>query len=395
MRRPLRRRGSIYAMVLGITMLITVIGVGALATSRVTARSAAAATDWQEAGCLAFSAVEHAIAKLNADAAASPDTWRNAYTSGKTGFTIPFGNGRMSWTLVDEDNLIADDVADPLKVYGTGRVGKVTRFYSARLTVAGSGIDVLRAAVHASAGIALNGPTAVIDGPASTDGSLSINAGGSLKGNGGSEAVGAGAASKPMPSVAVFGLYKDRATIIPSSVAAGGSMQPGVLSAASNPYGAANAEGIYYLQLPDTVSTLQILSSSIQGTLLIESAAGVGVQTVELRGAMFWQPRADRAAMITKGIQTVAVYGETAACADGNPSELRGLFHLIGTSTVQLNDATYLHGCLVADGNVQTFGSVAVQADPALLRAPPLGYGRGDRVALVPGSWRWDAPPGS
>src|SRR5688572_5792426 len=109
-RRPLRRRGSVYAMVLGITMLITVIGVGALATSRVTARAAAASTDWQEAGCLAFSAVEHAIAKLNADAVISPDTWRNPYVSGQTGFTCTLGGGTMSWALVDEDDgSVADD----------------------------------------------------------------------------------------------------------------------------------------------------------------------------------------------------------------------------------------------------------------------------------------------
>src|SRR5687768_2619126 len=117
-RRPLRRRGSIYAMVLAITMLITVIGVGALATSRVTARAASASTHWQEAGCLAFSAVEHAIARLNAEATSAPATWRSAYTSGQTGYTTELGNGWMSWSLVDEDDgSIVDDYADPLKVY--------------------------------------------------------------------------------------------------------------------------------------------------------------------------------------------------------------------------------------------------------------------------------------
>jgi hypothetical protein len=302
---------------------------------------------------------------------------------------------------VDEDDgAIADDYADPMKVYGIGTVGQVRRVYSAQLTVAGSGVDVLRTAVHGSTGLSLNGPTTFVDGPASTNGTLAINVGGSLKGNGGSEAVASGAAAKPMPSPAVFELYrnyKGGATVIPSSAAAGGTIQPGVLSATSNPYGEANAEGIYYLRLPDTVTTLQILSSRIEGTLLIEAAAGGGLQTVELRGTMFWAPhRPDRAALITKGVHTVAVYGETAAHVDAggtHPSELRGLFHLIGTTSVLLNNATYLKGCLVADGEVQTSGAVAITADRKLLADPPLGYGRGNRAVLVPGSWRWDSPP--
>ena len=402
-RPPLRRRGSIYAMVLGITMLITVIGVGALATSRVTARAASAATDWQDAGCLAFSAVEHAIAKLNAEAPAAPDTWRNAYTSGQTGFSTALGGGRMSWTLVDEDDgLIADDYADPLKVYGIGRVGKVTRVYSAQLITAGSGLDVLRTAFHADGGIALGGATIVIDGPASTNGDLNVGSG-SLKGNGGSEVAGEGGAvvapAKPMPSPAVFDLYKLRATVIDSSAAATGSFEPGVLSAGQNPYGAENAAGIYYLRLPSTISMLQIRSSRINGTLVIEAADNNNSQELEILGDTFWEPHAGGyATLLVRGLQKVRIYGAVAPFTDSSgtePSELRGLFHLIGTSEVLLGDATYIKGCVVNDGRLTTTGTVAVSADPALLTDPPLGYTRGDQVVLVPGSWKWDALPGS
>jgi hypothetical protein len=379
-----------------------VIGVGALATSRVTARASAASTHWQEAGCLAFSAVEQAVAKINADAPLAPDTWRNAYASGQTGFTIPFGKGRMSWALVDEeDRSIADDYGDPLKVYGIGQVGAVRRVYSARLTAAGSGVDVLRTAFHAAGGLSLGGPTVVIGGPASTNGSLVLNGGG-LRGNGGSEVAGGGgsavAAVKPMPSAGVFELYKLRATVIPSAAVAGGTMQVAPLSAASNPYGDANPDGIYYVRLPDTISTLQILSSRVKGTLLVEAAPGNTAQAVELMSPSSWEPhRADLPTLITKGVATVRVYGAIAPYAEGGtsyPSELRGLFHLIGTADVQLNDATYLKGCLVADGTITTSGTVAAAADPALLAAPPVGYSRGNRVVLVPGSWKWDAPPG-
>lgn len=401
-RSPLRRRGSIYAVVLGITMLITVIGIGALATSRVTARAASAATEWQEAGCLAFSAVEHAIAKLNADAANAPDTWRSAYTSGQTGFTVPFGNGAMSWALVDEeDKLIADDYIDPLKVYGIGRVGKVTRVYSARLTPAGTGIDVLRTAFHAAGAIEVGGATVVIDGPASTNGNLNIATGG-ITGNGGSEVAGAGgttvAPAKPMPSAGAFGLYQLRATVIDPSAAATGAFQPGLLTASSNPYGAANADGIYYLRPPATVTILQVRSSRIQGTLVIEAAENTNSQELEILGDNFWEPHTRAyATLVARGFRAVRVYGVVPPFSDASgtdPSELRGLFHLIGTSEVLLGDATYFSGCLVADGRVTTNGTVGLRADPALLKIPPMGYSRGNKLLLVPGSWKWDAPPG-
>lgn len=401
-RRPLRRRGSIYAMVLGITMLITVIGIAALATSRVTARAASESTHWQEAGSLAFSAVEQAVGQLNAEGALAPDTWRNGYTSGQTGFTTSIKDGRMSWSLVDEgDGLIADDYADPIKIYGIGEVGRVRRVYSARLVPAGAGMDVLRTAFHAAGAVQVGGATTVINGPLSTNGDLTFS-GGSLKGNGGSEVAGAGGATvapaKPMPSPGVFDIYRDRATPIDSSVAAGGSIQPSPLNAQYSPYGAANPEGIYYLRLPGTITMLQVLSSRIKGTLVIEAAANTNSQELEILGASFWEPHNQRyPTLLVRGFQKVRIYGSMSPFSDSSgtyPSEIRGVVHLIGAAEVLLGDATYMDGCLIADGRITTNGTVAITADPDLLLNPPLGYRIGDRVALVPGSWKWDAPPG-
>lgn len=398
-----RRTGSVYAMVLGVTMLITVIGVGALATARVTGRATSASVDWQEAGALAFSAVEHAVAKINADGALAPLAWRDAYQNAGTDFSTPMGRGTMSWTLVDEgDGLIADDYADPIKVYGVGQVGKVRRVYSAHLAPAGTGLDVLRTSFHAAEGIRLSGTTIVVDGPASTNGNLRVVGSAVLRGNGGSEAAGTGgsvvAPQKPMPSPGVFDIYAKKATVIISSAAAGGTLQPAMLSADSNPYGTeTNPEGVYYLRLPDTITTLQILPSSrIKGTLVIEAAVGMS-QGVDLVGPISWEPhRGDLPALITRGIRNLGLSGRIAPYQDPAgviPQAPGGLFHAIGMTDLDPEDGTYLKGCVVVEGVAWTEGTFAVTANPKLFANPPLGYSRGDRVELLPGTWKWDKPP--
>ena len=155
---------------------------------------------------------------------------------------------------------------------------------------------------------------------------------------------------------------------------------------------------MYYLRLPDTISTLRIQSSSrIKGTLLIEAAEGSGSQKLEIVGPIVWEPhQSDMPALITRGIKTVSFAGRVAPEYDPDrttPPAGGGLFHLIGTTDVLTSDGTYLKGCLVADGRLSTSGTFAVTANPLLATKPPLGYSRGDRVSLVPGTWKWDKLP--
>jgi hypothetical protein len=384
-----------YAMVLGITMLITVIGIGALATSRVTSRATSVSTDWVEAGDIAFSAAEHAVAAMNAAAATSPTTWRDAAISGQTFNTFSFGRGTLKSVMVDEgDGLLSDDYSDAIKLYGIGIMGTTKRVYSVQLNATGEGVDALKTAMHAAGGIVLNGTSVVFDGPISTNGNL-VNAA-NLKGLGTTEVAGTGGTlspAKPMPPVSVFDTYKARATTISSSYAADGNLLPGTLSAADNPYGAENPDGIYYLRLPDTISTLLIDRSYIKGTLLVEAAAGSTNQTLVIDDEIFWEPHSTQfASLITKGIRTINING-TIATYGGRATELRGLIHTIGSTNVNLNDAAFINGCILADGTITTTGSVGITATPSLFTTPPMGYTKGNKIIPLPGSWKWDSPP--
>src|SRR4051812_43364461 len=155
------RRGGAYILVLGVAMLITVIGMGALMTTRLAARDANSSTDWEEAGTLAQAGVEHAISYLNAKVTASPATWRSAftsYTSGAYTFTQSAGRGTFAWVVKDEvDGNFSNNYVDPFRVYGIGKVGLATRVYSVQVVPAGSPLDVLRCGLHAGGDVLTTG----------------------------------------------------------------------------------------------------------------------------------------------------------------------------------------------------------------------------------------------
>ena len=380
-------------MVLGIAMLITVIGIGALTTARVTTRATGVAADWVDSGAIAYSAVEHAIAKLNSEAALSPATWRNAYTNGAVSFDVAYGRGRMRWVLVDEiDGSLNDDYADNLKIYGIGKVGTTLRVYSVTITAGGSGLDALRTVCHTSGNLSIANTTVAIGGPVSANGNLSLT--GTLRGT--SEITGIGGTSSPskqMPTASVFDYYASLATRIDSSYVSSGELRDNTLSAADNPYGAENLKGIYILQIPDSTSALRIRGFRTKATLLIEGASSRTDQTISIAGDTRMEPNSsDLPTLITKRINTVTVEGNLLATSS-QVSELCGLLHFIGTSNVYLTEAAHVRGTLLCDGLLSMSGTVGFTHDSRLMTKPPEGYTTASVITPVPGSWKWDALP--
>ncbi|MCY2926054.1 MAG: hypothetical protein NT031_11550, partial [Planctomycetota bacterium] len=92
--RP-NRAGAVYALVLIVAMLLTVIALAGVSINRVNARSGGEGGDWAEAQVLAYSGAEHAMAQINADA-----NWRTNL-SGQT-VQKSLGNGSFAWRLTDE-----------------------------------------------------------------------------------------------------------------------------------------------------------------------------------------------------------------------------------------------------------------------------------------------------
>ena len=136
-RRRLARRGSIYAVVLGMAILVSLIGLSAVALGRANLRTAAVSGDGTEAELLALSAVEHAAATINAN-----PTWRTDYKK-PTDLSpaLALGRGTFTWRLIDEiDGDTSVGGPQPVRILGTGIVGDARRCYSVRLQPGGTNL---------------------------------------------------------------------------------------------------------------------------------------------------------------------------------------------------------------------------------------------------------------
>jgi hypothetical protein len=414
------RRGGAYILVLGVALLITVIGLGALMTTRLAGREANNATDWEEAGVLAQAAVEQGMSYLNAKVTASPAGWRTAFTSYVAGsnvyaFTQSAGRGTFSWAVKDEfDGNFSNNYQDPFRLYGIGKVNNATRVYSVTVVPAGSPLDVLRCGLHAVGNITNNSTITLGAGPISTAAKIFLSA--KITGNvecntnsGSSSNVSGilstGMPAKTMPSGGMYNVYLAKATTIPWASLTN-SIAPHLLTPTVNPYGATNPDGIYSIAVPSGQS-LTISSSRIVGTLLISMTGG----TLTFTGPIAWDPnRADYPILIINGSGTSIVFSGSSTwlseatlgvdlngngtATDDLPPQYRGLVHIIGSSnSVTINGNAYFKGTVVMDCALTTASQTSYISDPNLYSRPPIGYGTGSQLMIVPGSWIWDSPP--
>lgn len=127
------RRGSIYAVVLAMAVLVSLIGLSAVAVGRINLRTVAAGGDAASAELLALSAVEHAVTIINSD-----PNWRTTYFNDIEIAPVQLGSGTFTWKLVDEiDASLSSGGMQPVRVFGYGRVGDARRAFSVAVVPCG------------------------------------------------------------------------------------------------------------------------------------------------------------------------------------------------------------------------------------------------------------------
>lgn len=428
-----RRRGSAYIVVIGISLLCTVMAMATLTSVRLNNATASSDTDWEEAGVLAQTAVEHALSYLTTLQNANPTTWRNSitnYVHGSTPvFTASMGRGTWYWGVCDPVNsTFSTDYQAPFKIYGIGKVNRTTRCYSVKVAMGGAPLDFLRCGLHAGGALTGGGQAIVSNttNPLATDAYGTISTNGKFTGAGGldiyanleatslapgnngtfSGTSNGAAAVKTMPSPALYNLYLSQATTVPWSSITGGNIQKCLISPTSTPAGVTNPNGVYSIAV-SSGANLTITQCRIVGTLIISMTGG----NLQITGPVQWQPaRPDYPSLILSGSNVnVQFQGSTSWLSEstvgvdlnGNGTTTddfcpyyRGLFHIAGASnTVQVSNDAYFWGTLVADGAVTTNNVCAFVSDPNLYYHPPIGYGTGSQMLAVPGSWLWDSPP--
>ena len=413
-----RRRGTIYLLVVAVAANLVVIGLAAIHLARVRVRGVHLEAQRYEAQRLAYSGVEQAIAMMN-NYTGGTGNWRADYTNDQETTPLDFGDGQVSFKLVDKDGDLADDATDPLWIYGIGRVGDAVWVERAKARVdQGLPLELLRTTIHShgSISIPLGAELTVVGAPASTDGTLDVQ--GTLTGDG--EAADASlsglvsgtttvpAESKGIPPRTLFDEYIVRAT----TLTYGGDLNTIVLGPGINEYdgSGANGDGVYYLNTGGNDLTIDTVR--VCGTLIVDTDGGA----VTIRTCFMKPCREDFPVLMVKGTLTMHFLSPTfiegiptnhnfnppgapyqgesdSDMTDAYPRGLFGLVHIIGDVTI--GNVGTSKGVFVVDGQTTIFAQAAqIMHDPDLMLNPPLGYADDpNSTAMVIRSGSWSRQP--
>jgi hypothetical protein len=426
-------RGTTYIMVLGASLIVSTIGLGALLAARSQARSTGGLDDAAQARLYSLSAIEIGRLQIAADS-----NWRKNNPNGAWLNRRPIGNGSLTpngdglYTLEGQNPNGAMDRADsdPVILVGTGMKGAAIQKTRVQLDAVKTPLGCLNAALTVGSTIKFNDASvmavnqtlasnatgsAVSASGASVGGN--VEAVGSITGGSYSFAKTSGVRPRSMPDANVFQYYIANGTAIsinslPSS--GGTSVRNVVLSPTSNPFpqptgGPTDPQGIYVIDCQGQAITIR--DCRIVGTLvLLNPGAGSTVQS-----SVNWNPAVSNYPCLLvqgnislrftttnliegtginfnpQGISPPATatpypWGSSNAdndITDSYPSEINGLCYVSGDVSTS-NSPTF--DLLVVGGTLTCSNQLSFNYDSIYLNSPPPGF---YTVLMVPASGTW------
>ena len=274
---------------------------------------------------------------------------------------------------------------DPVTVTAAATVAGVSRTVSVQIAATGEPLAVLRYALTA-------GNTVKIENKACVYGNVHTHAnivktGGDTWIIGDAEAVttidettnitGAilpGSLPKSLPSTdEILAYYLPRATEIPYRTDIDGV----VISAASNPYGPTNPNGIYYIDMAD--NNLTIKHSMIQATLILLNAKDSKLDKM----IQWWAPAPNQPALIVTTSALFRIQMDLNAFVDG-------MIYVDGNLELSQRGDTY--GPVIATGTINIKDEAYTYADNDVYNDPPPPFEQGGETAIVENSWRSEIP---
>ncbi len=425
--RAAPRRGTTYAFVLLTAASIAMLAVTAMLAQRLRIRAADREGDGRAAQILAMSGVEHALHTMNALRVAdgTGSTWRE--TLRDMSFSGPLDGGTVSWSFHNHKG-------DPIPL------GADKAFYAVGVGAHGTAVNALRVAVRPSGpayssladslrakkDIELAAGTVIRSGTMiGANGSVSatsssvfadVESGGEIAGGTyhGDRTV--YAPLRGMPGRGVFDYYKANGTVIseaslPSSLD-DRFIEDVVLSAVSNPFGVANAEGIYVIECRG--KNIIIRNVRILGTLLITDPG----QDSVIEEAVSWSTSTSSApAILVDGGAGIAIglsaddlletargvnYNpvgtpyegdEDATLDDSYPSRIRGLVYVKGPLVFR-PPYTRIEGVVLGDHDIRSEAAAVLELthDPKIADDPPPGFFVPDGDVRI-GAFSWERAP--
>ncbi len=398
--------GSIYLHILASSLLITVLGLGALAAVRLQMRSTRLARDCAEARACAVSAIEVGMLLIQQN-----PNWRTVWPDGAWWNNKELGVGQYTLQAMDPgDGVLSDSAYEPLVLTGIGTRGNATHMAQVTLVPNIKPLAALSTCLCASGVVQTTAGKRItaIGAPVSTNGQL--DNGGTIDGSAEAQSLNrAGTVTgtltvpgtlRPMPEAGVFTTYINRATVVPYTV----TLEKVVLAPGCNPLGPTDPNGLYIIDTGGGDLTLR--NSRIYGTLIIRAAG----RTVTVDEAVLMQNyRSDFPVLLVEGnliIRPNSVVGSLSESAcltnfnpvgapysgatdsdmtDQYPDEIRGLVHVKGS--LRLQQTARIVGVVICEGTVTCEDTNTIVYDPGLSANPPTGYTYVDGMKVSPGSW--------
>ena len=390
-------------MVLSISMLVTVIGIGALTAVQIQLRTASNTADAEDARLLAQSGVEWARAVINID-----PTWRTTRRNG-TVVTMPLGSGSFTVTGTDPvDGDFANSPLDPLQLDVVGYARNARQAIRLTLTPNTTAYTCLNAAM-CSAGVASFTSGTTTGGLIATNANMvvagsttkldtNVEATGTFSGTGYYASKTSGVAARVMPDSTVFDYYIRNGTAI---AYVNKDVQNFVLSPSSNPFGATNPLGIYVIDCAG--QTINVKNVRVVGTLVILNPKSDSTVDNQVN---FAPAVANYPTLMVQGSITFAYDANTLNEAAGKnynppgtpyngvsnvttndtyPSVLNGLVYVSGNLTLKNNNT--LGGPLIVGGTVTSANNLIVKYDSTYLINPPPGFF--DTPPMKPSASSW------
>lgn len=403
----MQNAGSVYLHVLASSLLVMVIGLGALAAVRVQMRSACLTRDGAEARLGALSAIELGLLYVRQDA-----DWRSTRPNGAWLQDQPLGAGRFTLQGVDPlDNTLTDSPYEPLVLTGIGVRGIARHMVQVTLVPAVEPLEALNTCLHSSGLIQIKAGKQItaVGAPISTNGQLnndgtldgdaevqSVNHTGTITGT-----LAMPAPNKAMPNASVIADYIGMATPVPFA----GTIDKAVLTPGCNPWGPTDPNGLYFIDTGG--SDLIIKNTRIHGTLIVRALG----KTLTLDNAVFCQNyRSDFPVLLVEGNVILRCASATILLSesvnatnynplgapyeglddtdslDDYPNEIRGLVHITGTLSLQ--QSARVVGAVICDGAVYGEEANTLIHDAGLYARPPQGYTYIAGMEISPHSWR-------
>lgn len=413
-----RRRGSTYIVVLGSSLVVTVIGMAAVMAARVERRSTEGAADMTAARFYAQSAIELGCYLIDSD-----PNWRTNRVNGTWVSNRTIKTGTLSLLGVDPNDAdLSNSATDPLVLTGIGVEGEAKYNLQVSLQAKIPPLSCLETAVHADNDVNVVSATVTCNQIISANDSVTaaastvtadIEAVNAINGTTFVGTTTTGITARKMPDATVFDFYLNNGTVIPFAKIPTNSgittIENVVISPASNPYDpATNAQGIYVINCGS--QPLHIHNARIVGTLVL-----INPRTdSEVSASVNWEPAvANYPAMLVSGSFIFAMtnvgLSETTIGVNLNPSGapaggsvdmdttdvyrsvIGGLVYVSGDATVY--NQTTIDGGLVV-GITLTCQAPSGSAAPNFgyrsqyYNSPPPGFTDTPKMVISPGSWK-------